>query len=109
MTHTLAFAISEQLSIVTLRCISFGEDGKLVVIVHVNRLIFHFAGSGQGTSVAGWAAWSQAHAHTNRKAMNSPGAVCSDDTVDSPHRCFLTSLLITSGGVVWCFSFFPPS
>ena len=107
MTHTLAFAISVQLSIVTLWCISFWEDGKLVVSVHVNRVILHFAGAGQGTSVAGWAARPRAHAHQNIQAMNRTGAVCSDDRVHYPHGCFVTSLLITSGQSCFVFLFFP--
>lgn len=56
VTHTLAFAIGVQLSIVMLWCISFWHDGKLVVTVHVVRIILQFDGSGQAQSVRGCAA-----------------------------------------------------
>lgn len=45
-------------------CISFWHDGKLVVIVHVIRIILQFDGSGQGASVEGCAASKHTCTHT---------------------------------------------
>ena len=71
VTHTLAFAIGVQLSIVMLWGISFWHDGKLVVIVDVIIIILQLVGSGQGRSVGGYAAKTCTHActhvHTNKR------------------------------------------
>lgn len=89
-----------------LRCISFWNDGKLVVIVHVIRLIYQFDGSGQGPSV--WVLCSidtRAPTHTKRQTWNR--SVLFRVTQESAILivCFVTNLLITSGRVVVCFFF----
>ena len=72
VTHTLAFAIVVQLSIVMLWCISLWHEGKLVVIVHVIRIILQFDGSGQGLFVVSCMADTHAHAHAHAHANKIP-------------------------------------
>lgn len=70
VTHTLAFAIGVQLSIVMLWGISFWHDGKLVVIVHVIIIILQLVGYGQGLSVGGYGAkHARTYTQTNEKAQ----------------------------------------